>query len=43
PSGSIGLGLFIVRALVHAHGGRVEARSSAAEGTTFTVRLPRVT
>jgi signal transduction histidine kinase len=41
PTGSIGLGLFIVRALVDAHGGRVEARSTSDEGTTFTVRLPR--
>lgn len=40
-SGSIGLGLFIVRELVRAHGGSVEARSSAEAGTTFTVRLPR--
>jgi signal transduction histidine kinase len=40
-TGSVGLGLFIVRALVRAHGGDVEARSNAAEGTTFTVRLPR--
>jgi signal transduction histidine kinase len=40
PSGSIGLGLFIVRELVRAHGGSVEVRSTAAEGTTFTVRFP---
>ncbi|RKG50231.1 PAS domain S-box protein [Corallococcus sp. AB011P] len=39
---SIGLGLYIVRQLVLAHGGTVDARSSAAEGTVFTVRLPRV-
>ncbi len=39
---SIGLGLFIVRQIVLAHRGTVEVRSSAAEGTTFTVRLPRV-
>ena len=38
---NIGLGLFIVRAVVQAHGGSVEAQSSAKEGTTFTVRLPR--
>jgi signal transduction histidine kinase len=38
---SIGLGLYIVRHLVLAHGGTVEARSTASEGTTFTVRLPR--
>jgi signal transduction histidine kinase len=38
---SIGLGLYIVRSIVHAHGGSVEVRSTAGEGTTFTVRLPR--
>ncbi|WP_426756423.1 hybrid sensor histidine kinase/response regulator [Myxococcus sp. Y35] len=38
---SIGLGLYIVRSIVVAHGGTVEARSSEASGTTFTVRLPR--
>jgi signal transduction histidine kinase len=38
--GSIGLGLFIVREVVRAHGGEVSVRSSAGEGTTFTVRLP---
>ncbi len=39
--GSVGLGLFIVREIVAAHGGTVEVASSEAEGTTFTVRLPR--
>lgn len=38
---SIGLGLYIVDSIVRAHGGRVEARSTAADGTTFTVWLPR--
>ncbi|RYZ41941.1 MAG: response regulator [Myxococcaceae bacterium] len=38
---SIGLGLFIVRQMVRAHGGTVTARSSPAAGTTFTVVLPR--
>ncbi|MDY7231270.1 ATP-binding protein [Hyalangium rubrum] len=36
-----GLGLFSTRAIARAHGGEVEVRSSAAEGTTFRVRLPR--
>jgi PAS domain S-box-containing protein len=36
-----GLGLYIVREIVVAHGGTVDARSSAAEGTLFSVRLPR--
>ncbi len=39
--GSVGLGLYIVRAIVIAHGGTVEVASTAAEGTTFTIRLPR--
>lgn len=37
----LGLGLFIVRQIVLAHGGSIDVRSSEGEGTTFTVRLPR--
>jgi PAS domain S-box-containing protein len=40
---SIGLGLFIVDSIVRAHGGGVTVTSTGAEGTTFTVRLPRGT
>jgi PAS domain S-box-containing protein len=40
-SGSIGLGLYIVKQIVLAHGGTVDVHSSLEEGTTFTVRLPR--
>lgn len=36
----LGLGLYIAREIVHAHGGTVTARTSEEEGTTFTVRLP---
>ncbi|HEX2203559.1 MAG TPA: sensor histidine kinase [Longimicrobium sp.] len=41
PSGSLGLGLYIAERIVSAHGGRIDVASSDAEGTTFTVRLPR--
>jgi signal transduction histidine kinase len=40
--GSIGLGLYIVREIVLAKGGTVEVASTAEEGTTFTVRIPRI-
>jgi signal transduction histidine kinase len=36
-----GLGLAIVRAIVEAHGGRVELDSPACAGATFTVVIPR--
>jgi signal transduction histidine kinase len=39
--GSIGLGLYIVREIVVAKGGTVTVNSTAEEGTTFTVRIPR--
>jgi len=38
---SLGLGLFIVREIVLAHGGTISVESSAAAGTVFTIRLPR--
>jgi PAS domain S-box-containing protein len=37
---SMGLGLYIVREVVRAHGGTVEVESDAEHGTTFTVSLP---
>ncbi|MBV9890113.1 MAG: HAMP domain-containing histidine kinase [Rhizobacter sp.] len=37
----LGLGLFIVRKVVDAHGGQVSVDASEAQGTTFTVVLPR--
>ena len=40
--GSIGLGLYIAREVVAAHGGTIDVKSSAEGGTVFTVRLPRV-
>lgn len=38
---SLGLGLFIVREIVLAHGGTISVESSSAAGTVFTIRLPR--
>jgi len=38
---SVGLGLYIVEHIARAHGGHVDVRSSADEGTTFVLRLPR--
>jgi signal transduction histidine kinase len=37
----LGLGLFIVREIVRAHGGTVEVASADSVGTTFTIHLPR--
>jgi signal transduction histidine kinase len=39
---SLGLGLHIVQQIVLAHEGEVNVRSSAQDGTCFTVRWPRV-
>lgn len=40
-SGSVGLGLYIVKQVIQAHGGRIDVESSQTDGTTFIVRLPR--
>ena len=37
----LGLGLYITREIVRTHGGDIDVRSAAEEGSTFTVRLPR--
>ena len=38
--GGMGLGLYIVRRLVEAHGGRITVDSTPEEGSTFIVHLP---
>ncbi|HLM87343.1 MAG TPA: HAMP domain-containing sensor histidine kinase [Solirubrobacteraceae bacterium] len=42
-SGGAGLGLAIVRAIAHAHGGRVDAGMAAAGGARIELELPRFT
>jgi phosphoserine phosphatase RsbU/P len=37
----LGLGLYLVRAIARAHGGRIEVKSDVREGTTFRAILPR--
>ncbi|AEI63110.1 PAS domain-containing sensor histidine kinase [Corallococcus macrosporus] len=39
--GGLGLGLYIVKHIVDAHGGAVRVHSTGQEGTTFQARLPR--
>ncbi|WP_448091207.1 sensor histidine kinase [Pseudomonas azerbaijanoccidentalis] len=41
PTTSLGLGLFIVKEVVDAHQGTIEVNSNEADGTVFTVVLPR--
>jgi signal transduction histidine kinase len=38
--GGLGLGLYISRCIVEAHGGRIGVLSERASGSTFTVELP---
>ncbi len=40
-AGNLGLGLYITKEVVVAHGGTIEVTSSETEGTVFTARLPR--
>jgi signal transduction histidine kinase len=40
PDAGVGLGLFIARAIVRAHGGRLWLHSQPSQGTTFFLTLP---
>ena len=41
-SGGTGLGLMVTARIVRDHGGTIAAESAPGEGTTFTVKLPRI-
>lgn len=40
---NLGLGLYVVKQIVLAHGGDISVESSQQDGVVFTVRLPRIT
>jgi signal transduction histidine kinase len=40
-SSGLGLGLYISQQVVLAHEGSIDVKSGDAEGTTFSIRLPR--
>jgi signal transduction histidine kinase len=39
---SLGIGLYISREIVHAHGGEIKVTSNTADGTSFIVTMPRL-
>jgi signal transduction histidine kinase len=39
--GGIGIGLYIVREIIHAHSGQIEVRSEVGQGTEFIFKVPR--
>jgi signal transduction histidine kinase/DNA-binding NarL/FixJ family response regulator len=41
--GGLGLGLYVARQLVEAHGGNIRAESEAGQGASFIIDLPRQT
>lgn len=40
--GGLGVGLFIARQIVEAHGGHIEVESKVGKGSTFTIEMPTV-
>jgi signal transduction histidine kinase len=38
----LGLGLYISKQIVDAHGGNIELKTELGEGSTFTVELPKM-